>query len=121
MAYAAVPVGIPMRLSNGKESSNTDDFILQCVQVTPTSPATTAAIVCNHSANASLDVAIPVCAVSAQIKAKDSTGATAGNYYVAVADSTTYGPGAIVNCTDMTTDGIYEVWITGVPFSSVTG
>ena len=71
MAYAAVPVGIPMRLQNGKEPSNTDDYILQCVQVIPTNPATAAAIVCNHTANASLDVEIPVCAVSAQIKAKD--------------------------------------------------
>jgi hypothetical protein len=121
MAYAAIPLGHYTRLMRGQEPGNTDDYILQCVEVTPTSPATAAAIVCNHTAKASLDVKTPVCAISAQIRAKDSTGATAGLYYVAVTNDTTYGPGAIVNCTDMTADGVYEVWILGIPYSTVTG
>jgi hypothetical protein len=104
----------------GIEPGNTDDYILQCVQVTSTS-VTSAALVCNHTANSSLDVDVPVCAVSAQISAKDATGATDGLYYVAVANDTTYGPGAIVNCSALTSNGVYEVWILGIPYSSVTG
>lgn len=119
MAYAAASIGSFLRLKRGIEPGNIDDYILQCVQVTATG-VTSAALVCNHTATASLDVDIPVCAVSAQISAKDSTGATDGLYYVAVADDTTYGPGAIVNCSALTASGVYEVWILGIPYSSTT-